>query len=62
MSMAIMQEHPNIAISEMILGENKSTANLLQIIDAMMLNFDVYAYDKGKVVLSALYLILRADI
>lgn len=36
--------------------------NFLQLLDAAVFSPDVYCYDKGKIVLSALYLVLRIEV
>jgi hypothetical protein len=40
---------------------SQTTINFLQMLDAAIFSPDVYSYEKGKLVLSALYLILRIE-
>lgn len=41
---------------------SQMTVNFLQLLDAAVFSPDIYAFEKGKIVLSALYLILRIEV
>jgi hypothetical protein len=63
LSLGILQENPQIMGADLSLTPNhRSVVNLLQMLDAAVFNPDLYGQDSGKLVLGAMYLILRADI
>jgi hypothetical protein len=66
LSMSIIQENMQLVNTNLKLRNTETyspiTINFLHIIDAAVFNPDVYLFDKGKLVLSALYLVLRIEI